>query len=130
MAGGNGQGSGLNQLSSPSGLFVDDEDAIYIVDGTNERVIKWKPGDSSGQVVAGGNGAGNQTDQLDEATNIVVDKNGTMFMCDSRNARVLRWIKGENQAQIIIANILCWRLAMDYEGSLYIGDARANAVRN
>ncbi|CAF2774909.1 unnamed protein product [Rotaria sp. Silwood2] len=129
VVGGNGQGSALNQLNNPSGLFMDDDYAIYIMDGMNDRVVKWRPGDSSGQVVAGGNGPGNRTDQLDDASSIVVDKNGTMFICDSRNARVLRWIKGENQAQTIVDNILCWGLAMDYEGFLYVTDAHENGIK-
>ena len=37
VAGGNGQGNGLNQLDRPSFLFVDDEQSIYISDIYNER---------------------------------------------------------------------------------------------
>jgi sugar lactone lactonase YvrE len=130
VAGGNEAGSGLNQLNHPTGLFVDDDDAIYVADGgMNHRVVKWRPGDSSGQVVAGGNGEGDHNDQLDDASSVVVDKNGTMFICDSRNTRVQRWVKGENQAQTIIANILCWGLTMDNDGSLYVDNAHEHAIK-
>src|ERR1700722_352234 len=64
VVGGNGQGFGLNQLNSPFGLFVDDKQAIYVVDFGNHRIVKWDRGVSSGQLVAGGNGEGDHDDQL------------------------------------------------------------------
>ncbi|CAF4418761.1 unnamed protein product, partial [Rotaria magnacalcarata] len=41
VAGGNGQGSGLNQLKSPAYLFVDRQQNVYVSDYGNDRVIKW-----------------------------------------------------------------------------------------
>ncbi|CAF4351648.1 unnamed protein product, partial [Rotaria sordida] len=41
---------------APHGMFVDYDDAIYIADGANQRVVKWIPGATTGQVVTGGNG--------------------------------------------------------------------------
>ena len=39
IAGGNGQGSELNQLCCPCGIFLDDDSrCLYIVDSTNHRV--------------------------------------------------------------------------------------------
>ncbi|CAF4513538.1 unnamed protein product, partial [Rotaria sp. Silwood2] len=59
VAGGNRQGNGINQLSYPLGLYVDDDQTVYVADESNHRIVEWKCGATSGQVVAGGNGQGN-----------------------------------------------------------------------
>ncbi|CAF1194592.1 unnamed protein product [Rotaria sordida] len=127
IAGGN-YGSDLNQLMAPHGMFVDDNDTIYIADGANQRIVKWMPGANSSQVVAGGNGKGNNSDQFEFVTKVVVDKNGTMFICDTYNQRVQRWFKDANHGETIVDDILCYGLAMDNEGSLYISDQIENSV--
>ncbi|CAF1296714.1 unnamed protein product, partial [Adineta steineri] len=59
IAGGNGKGNQLNQLSYPYAIYVDDDhQTIYIADSGNHRIVKWKYGAQNGQVVAGGNGKG------------------------------------------------------------------------
>ncbi|CAF2052868.1 unnamed protein product, partial [Rotaria magnacalcarata] len=55
VAGGDGQGSGMNQLFYSRGLYVDDEQTIYVADTSNHRIMEWKYGATNGQVVAGGN---------------------------------------------------------------------------
>ncbi|CAF5227711.1 unnamed protein product, partial [Rotaria magnacalcarata] len=60
VAGGNGDGSALNQLNGLEELFVDDNSAIYVADFWNSRVIIFEPTVSSDRVVAGGNEAGSQ----------------------------------------------------------------------
>jgi hypothetical protein len=42
VAGGNGQGSAMNQFHQPLGLFVDDDSAVYVADSENHRVVQWK----------------------------------------------------------------------------------------
>ncbi|CAF1483211.1 unnamed protein product, partial [Rotaria sordida] len=44
VAGGNGSGSELNQFDRPFGLFVDENQTIYVADRSNERIMKWKRG--------------------------------------------------------------------------------------
>ena len=65
VAGGNGQGSGLNQLTSPHGIYVDDDQTIYIADLGNHRIMTWKHDATAGEIVAGGNGRGDGMNQLD-----------------------------------------------------------------
>ena len=74
VAGGNGCGNALNQLSSPLSIFVDDRSAIYIVDWWNNRIMQWKFHATSGTIIAGGLKSGNQADQLTRPTCIVLDK--------------------------------------------------------
>ena len=40
-AGGNGAGSGLNQISTSYAMFVDGQTNIYISDSANHRVTLW-----------------------------------------------------------------------------------------
>ncbi|CAF4203548.1 unnamed protein product, partial [Rotaria sordida] len=64
VAGGNGQGAGLNQLNWPAYLFVDQQQTVYVSDNANHRVMKWNKGAKEGVVVAGGQGEGNALTQL------------------------------------------------------------------
>ncbi|CAF1293538.1 unnamed protein product [Didymodactylos carnosus] len=109
VAGGNGYGNGINQLYYPWGLYVDDDDqTIYIADASNHRIVEWKWGATSGQVVAGGNGQGNGTHQLSDLFD--PRRNGT-------------------SGETIIFNINCVGLTMDENGSLYVVDYGKHEVR-
>ncbi|CAF2058621.1 unnamed protein product, partial [Rotaria magnacalcarata] len=44
VAGGNGEGAGLNQLDFPGYLFVDRDHSVYVSDYSNHRVMKWVEG--------------------------------------------------------------------------------------
>ncbi|CAF2050661.1 unnamed protein product, partial [Rotaria magnacalcarata] len=48
VAGGNGQGAGLNQLKLPKYLFVDRDHSVYVSDNNNHRVMKWVEGAKEG----------------------------------------------------------------------------------
>ncbi len=133
IAGGNREGNQLNQLASPLGIYVNDNNqTIYISDYDNHRIVQWKIGAQTGQfVVAGGNGKGNRMDQLNNPTDLVFDqKNDSLIICDQGNRRIVRWPrrKRTNQ-QVIISNIDCWGLAMDNNGDLYVSDYMKNEVR-
>ncbi|CAF3047755.1 unnamed protein product [Rotaria sp. Silwood2] len=86
------------------------------------------PGVSTGEVVAGWSGTGDRSDAINYATSVVFDNNGTMFICDSTERRVKRWFKDNEYGQTIVANISCFGLALDNEGSLYITD-RYNVIK-
>ncbi|CAF1313026.1 unnamed protein product [Rotaria sordida] len=131
VAGGNGKGNSLNQLSLPWGLYVDDDETIYVADYENHRIMKWRSGATSGQVVAGGNGKGNGDNQLSNPYDVIVDKERDyLIICDSSNKRVVRWPRLDGtRGETIISNIGCWGLTMDEYGSLYVVDDDNNAVR-
>ncbi|CAF4726304.1 unnamed protein product, partial [Rotaria sp. Silwood2] len=65
VAGGNGEGAGLNQLNFPAYIFVDQQQTVYVSDSNNDRVMKWNKGAKEGIVVAGGHGEENALAQLD-----------------------------------------------------------------
>ncbi|CAF4565849.1 unnamed protein product, partial [Rotaria sp. Silwood2] len=131
VAGGNRQGNGINQLSNPSGLYVDDDHTVYVADESNHRIVEWKWGATSGQVVAGGNGHGNGTHQLYNPTDVIVDKErDSLIICDRSNRRVVRWPRRNGTSgETIISNIACWGLTIDENGSLYVTDFGKHEVR-
>ena len=125
VAGGNGLGSGLNQLYSPNGIFISDDGSIYVSDTNNNRVVKWTIGQPNGQIVVGLN----QQQKLGQITKAVVDRNGNIFVCDRDNNRVLKFTQVNSTGEIIVENISCWGLALDQQDSLYVSDLNQNLVR-
>ncbi|CAF1338406.1 unnamed protein product [Adineta steineri] len=132
IAGGNGPGSQLNQLYLPQSIYVDDDhQTIYIADCYNHRVVEWKYGKKTGQIVAGGNGNGNQSDQLNDPRDVIVDKkNDSLIISDYGNRRVVRWSRqnGTN-GETIISDIDCRGLTIDKNGDLYVSDIEKDEVR-
>ena len=107
VAGGNGKGNRINQLSYPYGLYVDDEQTVYVADQDNHRIVEWKSGATSGQVVAGGNGQGSGAHQLSRPLDVIVDKEtDSLIICDYSNRRVVRWPRRNGTSgETIISNI-------------------------
>jgi sugar lactone lactonase YvrE len=131
IAGGNGQGNGINQLSSPCGLYVDDDQNVYVADQYNHRIVKWKSDATSGQVVAGGNQQGSGAHQLSDPFDVIIDKErDSLIICDYSNTRVIRWpCQNGTSGEIIISNINCVGLTMDENESLYIVEYGKDEVK-
>ena len=133
VAGGNGKGNALNQLTSPYGLDIDDDNqSIVITDFNNDRIVEWKMGASHGKVIAGGQGRGNRLDQLNYPTDVLIDKEtNSLLIADLDNRRVLRWSRDQEttHGEVIIDNIHCWGLAIDHQRYLYVSDTDKDEVR-
>ncbi|CAF5149693.1 unnamed protein product, partial [Rotaria magnacalcarata] len=140
VAGGNGEGDGLNQLNGPTYLFVDQDHSVYVSDNFNHRVMKWVEGAIEGIVVAGGKDRGNALTQLRSQNGIVVDALGTLYIADSGNHRVTRWTQGDNKQGTLIvggngrgagANQFNSPvgLSFDRHGNLYVTDWRNYRVQ-
>ena len=132
IAGGQKSGTTLKHLDRPHGVYVDENQVIYIADYGNHRIVEWKLGAQSAHVVAGGNGQGSRTDQLNRPTDLVVDKEtNSLIICDRWNRRVVQWScrNDTKRGETIIENISCWGLAMDDQGLLYVSDWKKNEVR-
>ena len=99
--GGNGKGSGLDQLKYPGGIAFYKEEA-YIVDGGrygNNRVLKVRPGEETGEIFFGGKGSGSGLDQLKYPGGIAFYKEEA-YIVDSGNHRVLKVRPGEETGEI------------------------------
>ncbi|CAF1273419.1 unnamed protein product [Rotaria sp. Silwood1] len=131
VAGGNGEGNETDQFRLPLGLFLDDEENLYIADEYNHRIMKWRANATAGQVVAGGNGAGNETHQLQYPTDVIVDKEtDSLIICDNGNKRVVRWPRQNGTSgTTIISHVDCHGLTMDESGSLYVSIFSESSVR-
>ncbi|CAF3136986.1 unnamed protein product [Rotaria sp. Silwood2] len=132
VAGGNGQGSRLNQLDGPGYLFVDQDYSIYISDEHNRRVMKWIKGATQGIIVAGGHGIGNDLSQLASPRGVIADKSGTVYVADYINNRIMCWFKEAKRGTIVIdgnneddeSRQLSYPqdLSFDRQGNLYVVD--------
>ncbi len=130
VAGGNGQGNSLNQLSGPTNVFVDREHSVYVSDLSNGRVMKWKEGATQGIVVAS---------RLKHPRGVVVDQLENVYVVDLDNHRLMRWLNGAKQG-IVIAGVEdsgktpnqlsspCG-LSFDRDGNLYVADLNNHRVQ-
>ncbi|CAF3988976.1 unnamed protein product, partial [Adineta steineri] len=129
VAGGNGQGSHLNQLNGPTFIFIDEEYSLYISDLSNHRAMKWKKDAKEGIVVAGGHGKGNSLKQLSQPYGVIVDHLGQIYVADFGNHRVMRWCEGDKEGEIVVGGngygnqLNCpMGLSFDNEENLYVVD--------
>ncbi|CAF4403909.1 unnamed protein product [Rotaria sp. Silwood2] len=132
VAGGNGKGAGLDQLSSPGYIFVDRNHSVYVSEWDNNRVTKWDEGAKQGIIVAGAEEQGNNLTQLSRPLGVVVDQMGTVFVADKCNNRIMRWSKDDTQGCVIIGDNACQAssnqlsepeaLSFDQHGNLYVVD--------
>ncbi|CAF0855882.1 unnamed protein product [Adineta steineri] len=128
VAGGNGEGQEINQLDHPLAIFIDKKKNIFIADFFNHRIVEWKHNAKEGQIIADSNEQGNRMNQLNYPTDMIVDQqNHSIIIADFKNSRVVQWV-GEKQ-QILIQNIVCYGLAMDKHGFLYVSDWKKNEVK-
>ncbi|CAF1274839.1 unnamed protein product [Adineta steineri] len=132
VAGGNGNGNNLNQIDSPQGIYIDDDkQTIYIADYHSHRIVGWKFGEESGEIVAGGNGRGNNLDQLNNPSDVTVDKtNDLLIICDKGNERVVQWSRQKPiSSKIIIELIECIGITIDNNGDIYVSETKKHSVK-
>lgn len=140
IAGGNGQGSNLNQLNRPTFLFFNPADSsLYISDQSNHRVVRWTKNSREGVVVAGHKGQGSQLGQLSRPQGIAVDASGQLFVSDCDNHRVVRFNHGETQGTLVIGGKgqgdsssqlnTPFGLTLDREGHIYVVDSENHRVQ-
>ncbi|CAF2880612.1 unnamed protein product, partial [Rotaria sp. Silwood2] len=76
VAGGNGNGSQLNQLEGTLAVTVDRLGTVYAADYGNHRITRWLKGAKSGTIIVGGNGQGNLSTQLNHPYDLAFDRDG------------------------------------------------------
>ncbi|CAF4242656.1 unnamed protein product, partial [Adineta steineri] len=87
VAGGNGAGSGTNQLYDPRSIIVDSSGTLYIADANNNRIQRWLQNASSGTTIVGGI-QGAASDQLYFPETVLFDKYGNLLVSDRYNNRI------------------------------------------
>ena len=91
VAGGQGEGNGLTQLSYPEGVVVDQLGTVYVADYGNNRIMRWPKGATQGSVIVGGNGRGGQSNQLNWPVGLSFDRHGNLYVVENGNHRVQKF---------------------------------------
>ncbi|CAF1555739.1 unnamed protein product, partial [Rotaria sp. Silwood1] len=96
VAGGQGQGNDLTQLSSPQGVVVDQLGTVYVADRENDQIMRWPKGATQGSVIVGRNGRGGQSNQLNWPFGLSFDRHGNLYVVDWRNHRAQKFDMDSN----------------------------------
>lgn len=133
VAGTGVNGSSVEEFNLPYGLFVTDDDKLYVADCYNHRIMQWKPGAKNGTQVVGSGTPGSGAGQISAPTDVVVDADGNLYISEAGNERITRWDLSTGFGMCIAA---CTGkhgtapsqlygphgLAFDRKGSLYVTD--------
>ncbi len=128
VAGGNSNGSKANQLNTPSGIYVDENDTVYVADRNNSRIQKWAPGATSGVTVISGNAF-----QLWFPTAIARDAAGNFYINDPLKGIIRRYAPGITDAAngTLVATGLTTPSSafVDRNGDLFSTDLLGSSVK-
>ncbi|CAF5104029.1 unnamed protein product, partial [Rotaria sp. Silwood1] len=91
VAGGQGQGNDLTQLSSFQGVVVDQLGTVYVADLGNDRIMRWPKGATQGSGIVGGNCSGGQSNQLNGPVSLSFDRRGNLYVVDYGNHRLQKF---------------------------------------
>ena len=84
-------GSDLSHLASPMKVIVDEDQNMFILESANARVLRWKIGETSGEVIAGGQETGTGQNQLSYPQNIRFGHDGSVYVVDTSNNRIQKY---------------------------------------
>ncbi len=122
-----GSPENTNRIYWPNGIFIDENDDIYIADTYNNRILKQNFKTGLIELVAGGNGSANsitstvpgQSNQVIEPLDVVKDKNGNLIIA-SRN-RIQIWEPGSVNGKTLISK-QAEHIFLDKKNNLYINN--------
>eukprot|EP01012_Entosiphon_sulcatum_P065518 TRINITY_DN9446_c0_g2_i2.p1 TRINITY_DN9446_c0_g2~~TRINITY_DN9446_c0_g2_i2.p1 ORF type:complete len:405 (+),score=60.20 TRINITY_DN9446_c0_g2_i2:450-1664(+) len=139
VAGGNGAGNGGAQLNWPCGIFVTEDEGIYVADCENHRIQWWPAGASFGTTVAGGQGRGDKPQQLNRPHTVFVTKQKDIFVADTDNHRIQLWHSGADLGITVAGGnghgpgndqLECPRgIFLTAEGDLFVADSDNNRIQ-
>ncbi|CAF3265236.1 unnamed protein product [Rotaria socialis] len=96
VAGGNGEGNGLNQLNGPRGVVIDKEtNSLIICDRGNQRVVRWsrRSGTTQGEILI---------DNI-YCWGLAMDEQRYLYVSDARKQEVRRYQLGEMNGTLVAA---------------------------
>ncbi|CAM4838818.1 unnamed protein product [Rotaria magnacalcarata] len=94
VAGGNGEGNGLNQLNGPTDVLIDKEtDSLIICDRENRRVVRWsrRSGTTRGEILINNIACWGS----------VMDEQRYLYVSDTRKHEVRRYQLGEKNGTLV-----------------------------
>lgn len=123
----NRNGTSLQQLDYPRGIFVDHHFNLYVADCRNNRVQKFEPGKKEASTVAG---APFTSDTLNCPSAIILDANQHIYIADTEKHRILQ-VKG-NMVRCLFGCLSFGRgldqlsnprgISFDLHGNFFIAD--------
>ncbi len=84
-------GSTSDTLTSPSGVFADENENVYVADLHNQRIQFWAKDAKSGSTVAGNSTTGSALNELNTPIRVLLDSNKNIIISDLQNERIMRW---------------------------------------
>jgi sugar lactone lactonase YvrE len=93
-------GTGLNQLCYPQSVTKDTYGNIYIIDRSNNRIMQWMIGSTSGVIIGGSSTYGTLPNQLYFPYNIKLDPSGAGIVADTYNNRIQKFSVSCSKFQI------------------------------
>jgi len=87
-------GSDLGSFNSTIDIVVDNNYTLFVVDGNNNRIVKYYANAASGILVAGNLIAGSSSSQLNQPKGIAIDQTGALIIGDTANYRIQKFSCG------------------------------------
>jgi sugar lactone lactonase YvrE len=84
-------GSTADTLTSPSGVFADENENVYVADLHNARIQFWEKDAKSGKTVAGIGRTGSALNELNSPLRVLLDSKKNIIIADCQNNRIMRW---------------------------------------
>jgi DNA-binding beta-propeller fold protein YncE len=81
-------GSGDGEFNAPSGIAIDPQDVLYIVDGRNHRVQKFT---KDGEFLMKWGSLGSAEGQFNAPWGVTLDQQGQVYVADHKNHRVQKF---------------------------------------
>ncbi|CAF4230772.1 unnamed protein product [Adineta steineri] len=143
VAGGNGAGTGLNQLYSPYGFTFDSStNSLIIANYHNHNVVRWVIGASTWTILAGSTSGTSGTSPilLNQPVGVTLDYYGNMYVADSGNHRIQFYLAGQSNGTTIagrtglsgtLPTLLYkpYSVILDSQFNLYVADTYNNRVQ-
>jgi hypothetical protein len=103
VAGGNGQGTGTNQLNNPFSFTYDvSSDSLLIANYDAHTVVRWALGATSWTLLAGQSGSpGSSSTLLNAPLRVFLDVHSNLYVADTRNHRIQLFRPGESNGTTI-----------------------------
>lgn len=119
-----------NRIYWPNGIFIDENDDIYIADTYNNRILKQNFKSGLIEVVAGGNGSASQgspgqSNQVIEPLDIVKDKNGNLIIAGGNRIQI--WEPGSVSGKTLISKS-AENIFLDKNNNLYLSNRALDQI--
>ncbi|CAF0868106.1 unnamed protein product [Adineta steineri] len=139
VAGGNDHGDQLNQLSTPTLIFVDEYYTVYVTDSVNNRVMKWKKNATEGIRVTPKLVSANNPNSLHNMDGMIVDHVGNVYVSNFDGYQITRWSPHAIEGTPVVGDKQCGSepmqlknphdISFDRDGNLYIVDTDNHRIQ-